>query len=376
LSSKEHICALCGTEHPTISRILHLCPNCIRHRSEEALPNIQKAHQISRRPYNLPTTPPKNKGGIPCNVCSNHCIIGEGERGFCGLRENIDGQLKTLTTPNQGIIQTYPDPHPTNCCAAWFCPGGTGLGYSTYAKTSTAEIGYSNYAVFFYGCNFNCLFCQNSSHKDLYHQSPTTIQQFTNTITANSNYTCICHFGGSPEPQLPFALNASRRALESNPNRVLRICFEWNGCGNPKLVRKASELVYESGGNLKFDLKAFDPTLSLALSGVPNAQAYENFRMVAEEFYERRREVPVLTATTLLVPGYVDHEEVEKIAHFIATLNKDIPYSLLIFYPAYQMRDLPITSTSQLRLCYQAAKKHLNRVAIGNLNLLETQPST
>jgi pyruvate formate lyase activating enzyme len=374
LPSKACSCILCGKEHPIISQILKLCPECIRLRPEDAEPYIQKAHQINRASYQLPPTPPKTMGGIPCNLCSNQCLIGEGERGYCGLRENIEGQLRTLTAPDQGIIQTYPDPHPTNCCAAWFCPGGTGLGYPAYARNSTTEIGCYNYAVFFYGCNFDCLFCQNSSHKNLRLQSPTTVQQFIGNINVNPDYTCICHFGGSPEPQLPFAINASRLALESNSNRILRICFEWNGCGNPDLVREAAELVSKSGGNLKFDFKAFDPTLSLALSGVTNTQAYDNFKMIAEEFYEKRSEIPVLTATTLLVPGYVDHEEVEHIAQFIATLNKNIPYSLLIFHPAYQMRDLPVTPASQISLCYQVAKKHLDRVNIGNLNLLESQP--
>ncbi|MFZ2071457.1 MAG: hypothetical protein WAV32_07685 [Halobacteriota archaeon] len=42
---------------------------------------------------------------------------------------------------------------PTNCCAAWFCPGS-----SHYGKV--------NIAVFFYGCNFNCIFCLNASHKE------------------------------------------------------------------------------------------------------------------------------------------------------------------------------------------------------------------
>ena len=80
--------------------------------------------------------------------------------------------------------------------------------------------------------------------------------------------------------------------------------------------------------------------------------------------------VPVLTATTLLVPGYVDHVEVEGIAKFISELNPEIPYSLLVFHPDFMMRDLPITPVKQVKLCYEAAKKHLRNVNIGNLHLL------
>jgi len=80
--------------------------------------------------------------------------------------------------------------------------------------------------------------------------------------------------------------------------------------------------------------------------------------------------VPVLTASTLLIPGYVDNVEVENIARFIAEINPEIPYTLLAFYPQYVMDDLPTTSWRQARKCYEAAKKHLEKVRIGNLHLL------
>jgi pyruvate formate lyase activating enzyme len=77
-----------------------------------------------------------------------------------------------------------------------------------------------------------------------------------------------------------------------------------------------------------------------------------------------------LTASTLLVHGYVDAEEVGNIARFIAEVNPNIPYTLLAFYPQYVMTDLPITSREQALQCYNAAKMHLKNVRIGNVNLL------
>ena len=136
------------------------------------------------------------------------------------------------------------------------------------------------------------------------------------------------------------------------------------------LVRKAAELALVSGGNVKFDLKCSTPALSLALSGVSNERSYENFRMVAEEFCGERKDVPVLTATTLLVPGYVDASEVASTAKFIADLNPNLLYSLLIFHPAFLMKDLPVTPYEQVVRCYRAAKKHLRKVHVGNLSLI------
>ena len=76
-------------------------------------------------------------------------------------------------------------------------------------------------------------------------------------------------------------------------------------------------------------------------------------------------------ANTLLVPGYIDEEEVEKIAIFIASINPDIPYSLLVFHPQFLMSDLPISPRKLVYACYDAAKKQgLTRLRIGNKDLL------
>ena len=364
----ERACAVCG-EKKNVSRVLNVCLDCIRDRPEESLSHIKEAHRGVRARHGLPAEPPRSPDGIECGLCSNSCSIAVGEHGFCGLRWN-DGRLQSFTGPDEGLLHAYLDPHATNCCAAWFCPGGTGAGYPKYARRPGVERGYANLSVFLYGCNFDCLYCQNASHKQLASATEMTAKSLASQVRLDERITCICYFGGSPEPQLPFTLNASRLALEAAEDRVLRLCWEWNGCGDPGLVREAAELALESGGNVKFDLKCHTPSLSLALSGVDNARAYRNFETVARLYHGRRPEVPVLTATTLLVPGYVDALEVDNIARFIAGLDDSIPYSLLLFHPAYAMSDLPVTPLSQAQACYRAASEHLENVNVGNLHML------
>lgn len=342
---------LCGKENA--SAMLRVCVDCIRSGREDALDYAKAAHQQIRARYGLPAEPPKSDGGIPCNLCSNECVMAEGEMSYCGLKENVNGKLTSLVPDDHALLYAYRDPLPTNCCAAWFCPGS-----SHYAKV--------NIAVFFYSCNFDCIFCQNASHKEFRMIKPVSVTDFVSRVKQRENAYCICYFGGSPEPQLPFALRASEAILA---DKNLRICWEWNGCGNRNMVRRAAELSFKSGGIVKFDLKAFDPNLSRALSGVPNERAYENFERIAAEFFERSAP-PVLTATTLLVPFYVDEKEVDHIASFIANINPDIPYSLLVFHPDFYMRDMQITPREQAYQCYEAAKSHLNNVNIGNKQLL------
>ena len=152
----------------------------------------------------------------------------------------------------------------------------------------------------------------------------------------------------------------------------MRICFEWNGAGNRLLVDRAAELALKSGGNIKFDLKSSTDSVSRALSGVSNHRSFENFERLYLKYGRGRLDLPLLTATTLLVPGYVDASEIERIAIFLEGLDREIPYSLLVFHPDFMMNDLPVTPRRQVEDCYQVAKRHLGRVNVGNIETLRT----
>jgi pyruvate formate lyase activating enzyme len=139
---------------------------------------------------------------------------------------------------------------------------------------------------------------------------------------------------------------------------------------HPSLLRQAAELSVKSGGCIKFDLKAWSEGLHIALCGVTNRRTLENFKLLAA-YTQKRPLPPFLIASTLLIPGYVDQEEVANIAMFIASLNPEIPYSLLAFYPQFLMGDLPTTSRHLAYECLEAAKEAgLNNVRIGNIHLL------
>jgi pyruvate formate lyase activating enzyme len=130
------------------------------------------------------------------------------------------------------------------------------------------------------------------------------------------------------------------------------------------------ELALESGGCVKFDLKAWDENLHFALTGVTNRRTLENFRR-AGEMVSGRPVPPVLIASMLLVPGYVDEHEVRNIARFIASVSPHIPYSLLAFYPHFFMSDLPHTPRKLAERCLSVAREEgLQNVRVGNFHLL------
>jgi pyruvate formate lyase activating enzyme len=291
--------------------------------------------------------------------------------GYCGHRRRRHGPHgdRIVGGTASANVSWYHDSLPTNCVGDWVCAGGTGCGYPNYAHARGPEYGYKNLAVFFRACSFDCLFCQNWQHRlDSVRGANATIDDLADAVDERTS--CICYFGGDPSPQLPFSIAASARARRKNPGRILRICWETNGSMNPAMLRTMARLSLESGGCIKFDLKAWDERLHTALCGVSNKQTLENFALLAE-LTRSRREPPPLIASTLLVPGYIDEDEVGHIASFVARLNRDIPYSLLAFHPQFMMDDLPVTCRSHAESCLDAAfSAGMKRVRLGNINLL------
>jgi pyruvate formate lyase activating enzyme len=159
-------------------------------------------------------------------------------------------------------------------------------------------------------------------------------------------------------------------ALAQKEKEILRFCWETNGTMNSRFLEEILDIALESGGCVKFDLKTFHPSLNIALCGRSNEQTKANFELAAT-WTKKRKEPPLVVASTLLVPGYVDRSEVSQIAKFVASLDPDIPYALLGFHPHFYFRGLPITSRHHAEECQDAALgAGLKRVRIGNLHLL------
>jgi pyruvate formate lyase activating enzyme len=150
----------------------------------------------------------------------------------------------------------------------------------------------------------------------------------------------------------------------------MRICWETNGAVRQPFLGMMAQLSLESGGCIKLDLKAWDPGIHHALCGVSNETTLDNLRTLSQ-LIPQRPEPPLLIASTLLVPGYVDEREVAGLARYLAGLNPEIPYSLLGFYPQFCLHDLPTTSRSHALRCKQVAETAgLKQVNISNLALL------
>jgi pyruvate formate lyase activating enzyme len=281
-------------------------------------------------------------------------VIGDGGTGYCGLRQVRNGKLVHVAgTPARGFLEWYRDPLPTNCVAQWVC----GAEKDTWRH---------NLAVVYRSCTADCLFCQNWRCRSSRPVNGDTTSADELAEAMDDRTHCVCFFGGDPSSQMAHALATAKRFAR----RGVRVCWETNGTMHPKHLERALDYAIETGGCVKFDLKAFGDGLHRGLTGVSNRRTLENFEAAASRFDERTTPPPIV-ASTLLVPGYVDSGEVEKIARFIARVDRRIPYALLAFAPAFRMSDLPRTTTRDALEAEAVARDAgLANVRIGNTHLL------
>jgi pyruvate formate lyase activating enzyme len=305
---------------------------------------------------------------MTCNLCVHGCRMDRDQVGYCGIRCGTARSLR-LDGRKRAKVSSYLDPLPTNCVADWVCAGGSGSGYPEYAHQPGPEVGYYNLAVFFESCNFNCLYCQNWHFKGNRDRLPwQSLADLARRISTRTS--CVCYFGGDPTPQLPYSIRVSKRMREEHPGRILRICWETNGSMHPAWLTPMARLSLESGGCVKVDLKAWHGSTHQALCGFDNRLVLDNFIRLARLSRERPAP-PLLVASTLLVPGYVDEVEVAHLANFIAELNPDIPYALLAFAPQFELARFPTTSRKQAEVCMEAARRAgLRNVRLANQHLL------
>jgi len=375
-------CLICGSEY-LVSKSLGVCGSCLRKYPDKALEIVRELRSGWRKSVGLPEKPPREEKGLACNLCVNQCRIPEGSRGFCGVWINKGSVLTPLAGHGRMVLYAYLDPIPTNCVAAHICPASTGAGYPRYAYSPATEYGYYNLAVFMAGCPLDCVFCQNWEHKTAiaHGRIDTSIVKIFSVEdlverAMDPRIPCVCYFGGDPTPHAPMLIQASREIIKRAQEKKLikRICWETNGLENPYIMREMARLSLVSGGIVKIDWKAWTPSIYEALTGVDGEKALarlkENTRIVSE-LARQRPEIPLLVVSILLVPGYVDPEEVRGITSYLATLDPETPVVLLAFHPDHLMRDLPPTSRRHMAEAIRAAKESgMRNIYVGNEWLL------
>jgi len=274
---------------------------------------------------------------VICRLCPNECVLREGERGVCRVRENRDGRLVTLVygTPcsaHVDPIEKKPLFH--------FHPGSTSFSIATA------------------GCNMSCRFCQNW---EISQQGPEKVRSVNLPPAAivrlarERRCTSVAHTYSEPVVFYEYMLDCAREGRRAGiPNVMIS-----NGYINEAPMRK----LCASLGAVKIDLKAFTDGFYREICGASLAPVLKTLEVVKDEGVW-------LEIVVLLIPGLNDSAgEVRAMTRWIAEkLGPRVPLHFSRFFPTYRLRNIPPTPPATLERSRRIAREAgLEYVYVGNL---------
>ena len=141
----------------------------------------------------------------------------------------------------------------------------------------------------------------------------------------------------------------------------LWVLFETNGYG---LTPQNLDFLRTAGIDAFWlDIKAYDGEVHRRLTGAGNDWVLR----LPEEILKRGF---VLEVLSLYIPGWVERDQLEKIAALLAAVDEDIPFTILAFFPQHEMRHVPPPTLEQMVSAYEAARAAgLRQVRLGNLGV-------
>ena len=235
---------------------------------------------------------------VKCSLCSHRCVIKDGHRGICAVRENRGGTLETLVFGN--LVARHIDPIEKKPLFH-FLPDTL------------------SYSIATVGCNFRCRFCQNADIAQMPTDHQGTIMGSSSTpgevVAAAGQGGCksISYTYTEPTIFFEFAHETARLAHESG----LRNVFVTNGY----MTAEALEMIEPYLDAANVDLKAFSDKYykELCGAGLKHVQATLRSMKSLGIFVE---------VTTLIVPGLNDDpSELKDLAVFIVQdLGPETPW--------------------------------------------------
>ncbi|MCY2988103.1 MAG: radical SAM protein [Planctomycetota bacterium] len=171
---------------------------------------------------------------------------------------------------------------------------------------------YRRATVHNYGCNFRCRGCTYKLKGDPRPERFLPVEEIHECLR-ELEPEAVHFMGGEPttNPQLPELLAFCKQELG-----VITRLGHTNGSG---LITNDLD-----GTNVSF--KAFDEDVHRAYTGRPVAPNIENFRRSYEAGLEMR-------ASTVFIPDLGGVEQVEKVAAFVASVDRTIPFHILGYIP-------------------------------------------
>lgn len=275
-------------------------------------------------------------GEVRCNLCERHCVIPDGKRGVCGVRENNGGTLYSLVYGYPVSIAVDPiEKKPL----FHFMPGSDVLSLATV------------------GCNFMCLYCQNweiSQARPGDFPAPYIPPERIVDEAVSNNIPGIAYTYVEPTIFYEYARDIGVLAKE----RGLYNVFVTNGYFTEDVLKDMRGWMDAMNIDLKGDARFYRE-----LTGGTNVEVVQrNIRLAKKYGFH-------VEVTLLVVPGWNDDEDWFRsfVVDFLAGIDDTIPLHISRFFPDYKMKDRPPTPVETLIRFYETARDELKYVYLGNI---------
>jgi pyruvate formate lyase activating enzyme len=281
-----------------------------------------------------------SEGRVRCRLCGHECLLADGKRGICQVRENRGGKLETLVYGRSIARQVDPiEKKPL---------------YHVYP-------GSRSYSIATPGCNFHCRWCQNWQISQMPRERGMIAGQAVTPqeiVVDASRKRCrtIAYTYTEPTVYFEHAYETAKLAHEAGIANV----FVTNGHMSREMLETINP--YLDAANV--DLKAFRDDTYRKFIGA-------SLQPVLDSLKTMKRFGVWLEVTMLVIPGINDgSEELRDAAQFVAReLGAETPWHLSRFFPAYQMTDVPPTPHSTLRRALEIGQEAgLHYVYLGNVS--------
>jgi pyruvate formate lyase activating enzyme len=274
---------------------------------------------------------------VRCNLCPHYCIIADGERGICRVRENRGGKLYSMVYGNPCAVHVDPiEKKPFY----HFLPTIPAFSFATA------------------GCNLRCLYCQNWSISQVppeetqnYDLHPQQLVQFA----VENQAPVIAYTYSEPIIFYEYMLETAELAREAG---LLNVVIS-AGFINTAPLEELCEVV----DAIKIDLKGYDEKFYQEVCEGELAPVIKTI----ETIYKSGTHLEIVN---LVVPTLNDSlEQLRALSRWVArNLSPDVPLHFSRFQPNYKLVNLPPTPTETLDEARQIAMEEGIRFAyVGNV---------
>jgi pyruvate formate lyase activating enzyme len=276
---------------------------------------------------------------VQCRLCAHRCLIHDGSKGLCLVRENRDGTLYTLVYGR--TISQHVDPVEKKPLFHFY-PGSRAYSLATP------------------GCNFRCQWCQNWEISQMPREQDIIAGQEASPeqIVAGAQHAgCRSVAYTYTEPTIFFEYSYDTARLAQGAG--LANIYVTNGYMTGEMLETISP--YLDAANV--DLKAFRDETYRKYVGA-------RLQPVLDSLKKLKALGIWLEVTTLVIPGINDgRSELKDVSAFISQeLGPDTPWHISRFFPAYKMQDVPSTPLETLHRAREIGlEAGLRYVYIGNV---------